>query len=179
MTAPLRTTRHCNVHRRPAIILVLAAICLLAMPVTAHSPTDMKVSFDPGTAKVSVTITHPVPDPGAHYIKTVRVKLNDRIISDPDYRSQPTKDSFTYTYDVNAHPGDTIRVTAVCSLAGSLEKTYDVPGTARPVTTALDGTSGPALTGVPVTTVPPTAKASAGLLSVLGVVCAVMLVRKE
>jgi hypothetical protein len=79
----------------PVLLALAAALCLLMIPVTAHAPTAMNISFDPDTAKIYVTITHPVDDPTTHYIKTVRVMLNDLVISDPDYKSQPTKDTFT------------------------------------------------------------------------------------
>jgi desulfoferrodoxin (superoxide reductase-like protein) len=169
----LTPTQNRTLHRGSLYLLALAAICLLAVPATAHAPTDMTIAFDPNTAKISVAITHPVPDPAAHYIKTVRVKLNDRVISDPDYKSQPTKDTFTYTYDVNAHPGDTIRVTAICSIAGSLEKTYEVPEPVRAVTTLpQDPIRSPA------PSVPPTRKASAGLVALLGILGAVVALRR-
>jgi len=75
------------------LFLVLAAI-LAAAPAAAHAPTGMDISYDFSTAKIYVTVTHPVDDPATHYLKTVRVKLNGDVISDPDYKSQPKKDTF-------------------------------------------------------------------------------------
>jgi hypothetical protein len=168
-----------------AIVVLAAAACLLAVPVMAHAPADMTISFDPNTAKIYVTVTHPVDDPATHYLKTVQVKLNERVISDPDYKSQPAGDTFTYTYDVTAHPGDTIRVIAICVRGGMLEKVYDVT---RPVSPATQVQTQPSAI-VPSTkqaqtapdtiplTVPPTAKAAAGLLPLLGAAAALMLRR--
>jgi hypothetical protein len=120
----------------------------------------MTLAFDPDTDKISVTITHPVDDPATHYVKEVRVKLNEMVISDPVYKSQPTKDTFTYTYDVNARAGDTIRVTATCVLFGTLEKMYTVPEPVSP-TTLADTTPGTA-------TAPPATRAAAGFLPLIG-----------
>jgi hypothetical protein len=151
-----------------AFAVLAVAVWFLAAPVMAHAPTDMTISFDPSTAKISVTITHPVDDPATHYVSVVRVKQNERVISDPPYKSQPTKDTFTYTYDVNANPGDEIRVTAICIKGGTLEKVYTVPRPSGPTTPVPSRNPSPAL---------PTAKAPAGLLPLFGA-AALMIIRR-
>jgi hypothetical protein len=160
----------------PVIVLILAAVAfLLVMPAAAHPPTDMSISYDPNTAKISVTITHPVDDPATHYLSRVKVKLNGDVISDPDYKSQPTKDTFTLTYDVNAASGDEVWVTATCVKGGVLEKTYKVPQPVRLATSAQV----PSTYQTPFKeTVPPTAKSPAGLLSLIGAVAAVLLIKR-
>jgi hypothetical protein len=100
----------------------------------------------------------------------VHVKLNGEVISDPDYKSQPGKKSFTYTYDVAANPGDTVWVVATCINGQSLEEHYDIP---QPVTLApIVQTLPPeTMTRPPETTVPPTTKtthSSPGLLPLFG-----------
>jgi len=159
-----------------AAVLVLAAVAfLLAIPAAAHSPADMTVSYDPNTAKISVTITHIVDNTANHYLSRVKVKLNGNVISDPDYKSQPTKDTFTLTYDVNANAGDEIWVTATCVRGGVLEKTYKVSEPVRPVTSAQV----PSTYQAPLKeTVPPTAKSPAGLLSLLGAVATVLALKR-
>ena len=174
------TTDSRTMNRRwrftPVAILMLAAVvCFLAVPVSAHSPTDMSISYDPNTAKIYVTITHPVDDPATHYLSRVKVKLNGNVISDPDYKSQPTKDTFTLTYDVNAHAGDEVWVTATCVQGGVLEKTYKVPQPVRLVTSAQVPST---YQTPPKETVPPTARSPAGLLSLLGALAAVLLIKR-
>lgn len=160
----------------PTVVLILAAVAfLLVTPAAAHSPTDMSVSYDPNTAKIYVTINHPVDDPATHYLSRVKVKLNGNVISDPEYKSQPMKDTFTLTYDVNAHAGDEVWVTATCVRGGGIEKTYKVPQPVRLVTSAHVPST---YQTPPKETVPPTAKAPAGLLSLLGAVAAVLMVKK-
>jgi hypothetical protein len=156
--------------------LIWAAVAfLLVMPAAAHSPADMSISYDPNTAKIYVTITHIVDNPANHYLSRVKVKLNGNVISDPDYKSQPTKDTFTLTYDVTAHAGDEIWVTATCVQGGVLEKTYKVPQPVRLVTSAQV----PSTYQAPAKeTVPPTAQSPPGLLSLLGAVAAVLLVKR-
>jgi hypothetical protein len=163
-------------HFTPIAVLILAAVaCLLVMSVAAHSPTDMTISYDQNTAKIYVTITHPVDDPATHYLSRVKVKLNGNVISDPDYKSQPAKDTFTLTYDVNAASGDEVWVTATCVQGGVLEKTYKVPQPVRLVTSAQVPST---YQTPPKETVPPTAKSPAGLLSLLGAVAAVLIIKR-
>ena len=147
-------------YRIPVILALLFAAVFLAMPAAAHSPSDIQISYDPGSEKLSVTITHPVDDPATHYVSRVKVRQNERTISDPDYKNQPDKNTFTYTYDVKGLPGDTIWVAATCVQGGSLEKKYDIP-----VPTTLTTPPTPA---APVATPVPTQKSPAGILPVLG-----------
>ena len=175
------TTDSCKINRwlciSPAVILILAAaVCLLTLPVSAHAPSDMNISYDPSTAKIYVTITHPVDDPATHYLSRVKVKLNGDVISDPDYKSQPTKDTFTLTYDVNANSGDEVWVTATCVRGGVLEKTYKVPQPVRVVTSAQIPST--YQTRIPAT-VPPATKSATGTLSLLGAAAAVLMIRRR
>jgi hypothetical protein len=168
-------------HRGIFVILVLTVtICFLILPVTAHAPSDISIAYNPDMHKVSVTITHPVDDPKTHYIRGVHVKLNGNVISDPDYKSQPGKNSFTYTYDVAANPEDTVWVIATCVNGQSLEEHYDIP---KPVTmTAIVRTLPPETTTQPMeTTVLPTTKtthAAPGLLPLLGAAAVLWRMRK-
>ncbi|MFA5267640.1 MAG: hypothetical protein WC379_06680 [Methanoregula sp.] len=175
------STDSCTISRwrsiTPAAIVILAAaVCLLTVPASAHAPTDMNISFDPNTAKIYVTITHPVDDPATHYLSRVKVKLNGNVISDPDYKSQPDKNTFTLTYDVNAAAGDEVWVTATCVKGGVLEKSYKVPQPVRLVTSAQIPST---YQTRPPATVPPATKAAAGFLPLLGALAAVFLVRKK
>jgi hypothetical protein len=161
--------------RTAALIIALALAALfLVMPVMAHAPSDMVLAYDRATGDFAVTITHPVDDPATHYINQVQVRHNNRVISDPLYKSQPTKDTFTYHYQVDAVPGDTFWVLAVCSKGGSLEKKFDVPVAAQ--VTNVAASAAPAAPQAPAP-VPTTQKSPVGLLPVFGA-AAVLLLRK-
>jgi hypothetical protein len=173
------------------LLPVLAAVvmaCLFAVPVLAHSPTHMVLSFDPDSDKLSVTITHPVDDPTTHYVTGVQVLVNGIIVSDPQYKSQPTKDTFTYTYDVSGRPGDSIRVIAPCVLGGLIEKTYEIPVPEHATTLVTPSTQVTMISqGTPVSQITPvsqgtpvptrTQKSSLGLAPLFGA-AAVLLIRK-
>lgn len=164
----------CTGKRMLLFLGILASVVLLTVvPVAAHPPSDIVMSYDPGAEKLTVTITHVVDDPQTHYVKKVQVKKNGLVISDPDYKSQPTKDTFTYTYDVRASPGDTFRVIATCSQTGNLEKVYDIPATAPVKTPAT-----PAPAATPESLPAPTQKSALGLVPFLGAAALCLMRRK-
>jgi hypothetical protein len=137
----------------------------IAAPVTATPPTDIVLAYNSATGQLSATITHPIPNPDVHYIKNVLVKLNDQTVINANYTSQPTKDTFTYTYPLQALPGDTISVTGTCVLFGSLTKSMTVPGATGAGQTAAAVPS-------------PAPKAPAGLLPLAGAIVLVFAAKK-
>jgi hypothetical protein len=170
----IRTAAH-------VFLVLAAALCFFMVPVTAHAPSNITIGYNPDMHKLSVTITHPVDDPKTHYIRGVQVKINGAVISDPVYKSQPGRTSFTYTYDVMANPGDAVWVIATCVYGQSLEAHYDIPQPVIP--TALVRTlPSSTVTLPPATTVPPqapgTTYADAGLFPLFGVAAVLLIIRK-
>jgi hypothetical protein len=171
-----------NQRKRTAVpfFLVLAAVlCFFMVPVTAHAPSNITIGYNPDMHKLSVTVTHPSDDPKTHYIRGVQVKINGDVISDPAYKSQPGRNSFTYTYDVMANPEDSVWVIATCVNGQSLENHYDIP---KPVTLTATEQTRPAATDTPTqpTPVPPTTRtthATTGLLPLFGA-AAVLMIRR-
>lgn len=159
-----------------AVLFLALAASLAAAPAGAHAATDMDISYDFTTAKISVTVTHPVDDPATHYLRTVRVKLNGAVISDPDYKSQPTENTFTLTYDVNAHTGDVIDVTAICSRGGTLGKSYKIPEPVRIMTSPQVPST---YVKPPASAAQPTPQSPPGLLPLIGAAAAVLLLKRD
>ena len=162
-----------------ATFVLLAAIALTVFPAAAHSPSDIQLSYNDAAKELTVVITHPVPDPQSHFIKNVKVKVNDAVSVDRDYTSQPTQDSFTYTYSVPLNPGDTIRVTATCSQGPSLTKTMDI---ASPSAAAATGYTvepiAPIAAESPATVPVTTQKSALGLLPIIAAAAFVLAKKK-
>jgi hypothetical protein len=78
-------------------------------------------------SELSVTITHTVSDPTSHYVKTVTVMSNGKVVQTMTYSSQPAADTFTYTYTVDAAPGTELSAQASCNYFGSDTGTVTVP----------------------------------------------------
>lgn len=135
---------------------------LIVVPAAATPPSAMSISFDSTTHNLTVTITHATLDPTTHYIKDVKVNINGQTVNDYRYTSQPTPDTFTYVYTLMPKRGDTIEVTATCSLAGSATRELTIP----------EGSTGTA-TGQ--AALPPvTQKAAVGLLPIAGLLVIVL-----
>jgi hypothetical protein len=125
----------------------------------------MSVSFDGTSHELTVSITHASVNPQMHYIKEVNIRINGQTANDVFYTSQPTKDTFTYTFPLQPAPGDTVEVNAICSLSGSTTRTLIVPG-GTGITASGQGTSPPA-----------TQKAAMEVLSVAGLFLVVLIRR--
>ena len=108
------------------IVLMLVTAPLLGAQVFAHPPQDMTLTYNIDTITLDVTITHQVINPNDHYIYKVDIKKNDVLILTENYGSQPSTSTFTYSYSVDANVGDQLKVTAYCSIAGSITRQITV-----------------------------------------------------
>ena len=117
---------------RPSVVLVgftmTVLIFLAGFPIAAnaHPPKDVQLIYDAASQKLSVTIIHNSITPSMHYIKQVEIKKSGALLSNNQYKSQPDKTSFTYTYNVQAAPGDVVEVTSTCSIYGSKTVKLDI-----------------------------------------------------
>ena len=101
-------------------ILIFFAVCFIyPQTASAHAPSDVQLSYDSTSQMLTVTITHPSPFSGAHYIKTVEIKKNGSVVVSNNYKNQPDQGTFAYSYKVPAIAGETLEATASCSLFGS------------------------------------------------------------
>ena len=154
-----------NHSRLTAVLRIVAAalvVCILIPPVSAHSPSGMSVTYQEISKELLVSITHDVPNPGVHYIHEVTISINGKVVNNSRYTSQPAPDTFTYSYPIDTVTGDEIKVTATCSLAGSLSRT-------------LYNTGPIASSSSPSPDSQPTQKAAAGIIPLLGVGAALLI----
>lgn len=120
------------VSLRRALAAVLPAIlmfALLALPTaaSAHPPKAVTLAYDKEKGVLSVTIAHSSFFPSKHYVKTVAIFLNGKDVENAPYTAQPSGDSYTYTYQVKAAPGDELSATATCNIFGSAVGKVTVP----------------------------------------------------
>jgi hypothetical protein len=111
-------------------VIAIAAVCLIVPSAAAHPPSAVSLSYNDLNRELNVTITHQVADAKTHYVKEVLVRVSGQDIATMAYTTQPLASPFTYTYPLDARPGETIEATAVCSIAGSAKGTLIVPGPA-------------------------------------------------
>lgn len=107
-------------QRASLILTILALLALLSIPVQAHPPSEVGLSYDQDNQTLNVAVLHKVSSPTGHYVVQVDIFKNGEKILSNDYTSQPAaSDPFTYSYAVNATSGDLLKATAFCSIAGS------------------------------------------------------------
>ncbi|MDD1677129.1 MAG: hypothetical protein LUQ40_05275, partial [Methanomicrobiales archaeon] len=89
-----------------------------------------------------------------HYINEVRIMVNSATVVNMQYTSQPTNNTFTYTYPIQASAGSTISLRAECNLEGERTQTLLVGGatqTATPTMTTTTATPTATQTGTTTT----------------------------
>jgi hypothetical protein len=114
------------------VVLMLVITPLIGMQAIAHPPDKVDLVYDLDMQILYATITHVTIDPNSHYIYKVEIEKNSVLYLTELYTSQPTMDTFTYNYSVEADVGDELTVTAFCSLFGSLSNTIVVTGENNP-----------------------------------------------
>ena len=104
------------------IFLMFLSFAFLSFNVSAHSPSNMALSYDSTTNELQVNISHQVSDPKTHYVDKIVVKINGETNINQDYINQ-SGSSFSYTYEeIVVSEGDVIQVTATCNQGGSISK---------------------------------------------------------
>jgi len=105
----------------------LMAVCLLLPQYAcADAPQNLTLNYQVKTQTLTVTIIHPSPFTGMHYIKQVEIKKNNEAAVKNDYTSQPGKASFSYAYNVPAAIGDILEVTVICNIQGKKTATLKI-----------------------------------------------------
>lgn len=94
-------------------------LLLTPAAVYAHAPKEVTLSYNKESQALTVRITHKTPSAGSHYIDKVEIKKNGTVISTNQYKSQPDKETFEYSYKIQASGGDRIEVKASCNFFGS------------------------------------------------------------
>ena len=135
--------------------LALCVVLAVTQAALAHAPSDIDVNFNAGTRVLSLTITHQVADSTTHYVKEVKIRQGNNTFSESEYSSQPSPDTFTYTYPIPSDVTGIIEVKAECSIGGEKTKalaisTYTPPSTPTGATTGA--TTPPLVTFPPPTT---------------------------
>jgi hypothetical protein len=109
--------------KRTAVFLVFFIFLMSVSAAYAHPPSDIKITFDPGTKTLSAVITHTVSDPLKHYIKKADVALNGKEIIEHQISRQDTNEIQTVSYRIpDVKDGDVISVEGYCSISGTLKK---------------------------------------------------------
>jgi desulfoferrodoxin (superoxide reductase-like protein) len=122
-------------------LATILGIILLSSQAYANPPQDIKLGYDTVDSTLDVTITHEIPTtvPPVHYIYKVDVEKNGELYLSEEYTSQPSTETFTYTYEVETAEGDEVKAIAFCNLFGSLSASVIIPSKDAPSTPDISG----------------------------------------
>lgn len=114
------TNRVVPLFLTPAIkgLAPVLLLLMLSVPVLAHSPSQVLLSYDNPNQTLNVTISHSSSNPG-HFIREVTVQKNGADVLRKEYTNQTDVNTFSYYYQINATAGDILKVGAYCSISGS------------------------------------------------------------
>lgn len=110
-----------------SLVFILSIFLCYPQVSSANPPQEVKLEYDANSQTLSVSITHKSAFPGFHYIKTVEIKKDGKVVSTNTYENQPTPETFTYKYKRPAAEGETFEVTASCNLSGSKTVNLMIP----------------------------------------------------
>ena len=106
------------------IFLSLVFVCI-AGAVFATAPMGIKIDVTGNT--VSILVDHKVSNPEKHYIKTITVKVNDKLMVTQEFTSQEDNEVQKAFYNIpGLVKGDKLEVYAECIKGGDLTEKYTV-----------------------------------------------------
>lgn len=114
--------------QKTVFLILLFLFCGLLSQASAHAPSEMTLDYDVDTHMLTVTLTHSVSDPTLHFVFRIDIEKNGSPVFSEEYSNQPTTSEFSYSFGVDAMPGDTLDVMAWCNLGGSITGSIDIGG---------------------------------------------------
>ncbi len=101
-----------------AFSFLVIIILVQGIPVNAHTPGPISLSYDFESQELTVQVTHNVEDVNTHYIYQIVVEKNSVVALTRDYTTQNTTSGMSASYEIAAAHGDVLRVTAKCIISG-------------------------------------------------------------
>lgn len=125
------------------LFIAIVVLSALSVNVIAHTPSGVEVSYNEKSGDLNVAITHPVDNPGTHYVKRVTIRQGSMVLIDTSYTNQPDISDFNYSYFLPGLKGSAgeITVDAECNLFGSRSGTLILTRTEVPVDTQFHSDS--------------------------------------
>jgi len=113
------------------IIGILFCLFMISSSVTvlAHPPKDIMIDFNKETKTLKISVSHPVKDTDVkkHFIKEIKVYLNDEMVIQQTFKSQSSANAQEVSYVlIDAEKGNKIRIESQCSIMGTHDKTITI-----------------------------------------------------
>ncbi len=115
--------------------LILFILLILATSIKANSPSSIDLSYDYDTKILDVKVFHNVADANTHFIETLDIYVNDVLNISQGFTNQNTTSYLEVSFSISVYYGDTIKVTAICNIAGSATSQITVQAPTSPTPT--------------------------------------------
>lgn len=104
------------------IFFTALLILLFTVPVFSNPPQDITLKIF--EARLEIFVVHPSNNPAQHFIKTIKVFQNDEEVFSKEFSEQETEGQKAVFSLSGLKKTDKIKVRAVCSVYGDLEKEF-------------------------------------------------------
>lgn len=104
------------------IFFMALLILLFTVPVFSNPPRDISLKIL--ETKLEIFVTHPSDSPAQHFIKTIKVFQNDKEVFNQEFSGQEADGQKAVFSLPGLKKADKIKVRAVCSVYGELEKEF-------------------------------------------------------
>jgi hypothetical protein len=107
------------------VCALLFLVCMMGMTINvmAHPPNAVTFEFDKDTKVLKLKIAHSVDDIENHYVKGIKIFIDDTLIVSQTFRKQPNNEYQEAIYLIlDASEGTILRIEATCSRFGTLKR---------------------------------------------------------
>jgi hypothetical protein len=105
------------------VIALISVMVLISLPLIAHPPSDIVITYNLATKSISVIVEHAVKAPAEHFVHEAVVKVNGKKVLEQFTLVQDSVEGQVFTYTLpGLKEGDTVTVMGDCNKFGSLEK---------------------------------------------------------
>ena len=105
------------------VIALISVMTLISVPLIAHPPSDIIITYNLAAKTISVIVEHMVKNPVDHFIHEAIVKVNGKKVVEQFAAVQDSVEGQVFTYSLpGLKEGDTVSFTGDCSKFGELEK---------------------------------------------------------
>jgi len=109
------------------LFLILTIIACFTATASAHPPSNIKLTYDPETEILHVSLIHRSSDPRSHRIRKIILYQNDEETDHFFYPKQTNGAGLEEDLYIEVESGDVVRIKAICSEAGSGEAEITIP----------------------------------------------------
>lgn len=107
--------------------MITAVLIVHASGAWATPPQTLELSYNQDKQLLTVSGSHPTQDRLEHFIRRIRVTVNQNEPVTTYLTRQDSPGEFKAVVALNAQPGDTVKIEAFCNQGGGKEQILQIP----------------------------------------------------